>query len=141
MNIETYKTHLPARLPLGGGIVGPDWPGCINSGAAPAICKSKLGTKYLGKPFFVGGEMAFKFYLADIVGAAMRGKRTDDARRWKVRFFKNYKPAKRYWLKLVADVLIQHQEAHDAAARMSDKTASHAERMAAAQIVSDHGLM
>jgi hypothetical protein len=45
------STQIPERLKLGKGIVGPDWPGCVNSGAAPVLLKSKVAKLYLDKQY------------------------------------------------------------------------------------------
>ena len=82
------------KLEIGKGIVGLDYPGCINSGAAPVIMKSRIAKKYLNKPYIVSGQFCISICLVDSLLNAMNGKRTDNMKRFN---FKVYKTPQTAW--------------------------------------------
>jgi len=110
--------ELPQRLGKGRGVRGPDHYGCCNTGLAPAIMKSqalcndpKLSNGY---KFVVGPEL----FVDDAIRAMYTGKvsgRTwrDHTRRYVVRFFKNYKAAKKAFQSLVDTITQENNETRD----------------------------
>jgi len=131
--------NFPTRLSAGKGIVGPDWPGCINSGTAPVVMKSKLAAKYLGKPFVAGGVYPVKWDLAKCISAAMAGRRTDDMKRFKVRFFKTYAAAKRHFLRVLSPIAEQYEIVRTARKTLRAAQVGSTEQMQAAMVLHDNG--
>ena len=131
----------PTRLPMNKGFSGPDFPGCINSGFAPALLKSKSAATYLGKPFMVGGSFAVKFSQTDCILSVMRGKRTKEMKRYKVRFFKTYSAAKKYFLKLMEPISAQRKETRQAAEELRDAKFGTPGYMSALLSANDYGLV
>ena len=130
----------PTRLALNKGVVGPDHPGCINSGFAPAMLKSEHASAVLGKPLIVGGSYVIKYARFESVLAASRGKRTEDMKQYKVRFFKTYAAAKKHFLKLMEPVAAQHEEARKAVKALKAAKPGTPEQLAAYQNASDYGV-
>jgi len=131
----------PSRLGFNKGFMGPDFPGCINSGHAPALLKSKNAAVYLDKPFMVGGSFAIKYSQTECISSAMKGKKTEDMKRFKVRFFKTYSAAKKYFLKLMEDVNMQRVEASRAKEKLDNAefgTAGYTEALMGA---ADYGIV
>jgi hypothetical protein len=97
---------IPTRLPKGRILLGPDFYGCINTGMAPALLKSKalanFPTLSRGYRFAVGPhlfvEQAVKALMFDRVKAG-RGYYEFDGRR--VVFCKTYATAKKRFAALV----------------------------------------
>ena len=133
--------EFPTRLGWGKGFRGPDYPGCINSGAAPAMLKSRLADRYLGKSFMVGGEMAVRYGQTECISAAMNGKRTRDMKRFNVRFFKTYAGAKKHFLKLLADIESEREKARAAVDAVKAAKPGTPERMAAMLNAADYGMV
>ena len=131
----------PTRLAMNKGVVGPDFPGCINSGHAPALLKSKNAATYIGKPFMVGGAFAVKYSQTDCILAAMRGKRTEEMKRFKVRFFKTYAAAKKYFLKLMEPISAQREEARAAVQALKAAKPGTPEYMSALLNANDYGII
>ena len=94
MNLDT----LPSRMKDNQYLRGPDHYGCINTGLAPILYKSKDMRKYpdlaKGFKFLVGPEM----FSVDAVNALMRFHRvtgrTYKIHRHTIKFYKKYKSAK-----------------------------------------------
>lgn len=131
----------PSRLGWNKGFVGSDFPGCINSGHAPAMIKCKSSAKYLGKPFMVGGSFAIRYSRCECISAAMRGKKTDDMKRFKVRFFKTYAGAKKHFLKLMEPVKKEHAEAGKARKKLAKAKCGTPEYMSALLGAADYGMV
>jgi len=131
----------PTRLGWGKGFRGPDYPGCINSGAAPAILKSRTADRFLGKPFVVGGEFCLRYAMYECVSAAMAGRKTRDMKRFKVRFFKTYSGAKSYFLTLLADIVSEREKARAAVAAVKAAKPGSPEQVNALLAASDYGMV
>ena len=106
--MKTPIPQLPARLGWSKGVIGPDWPGCINSGGAPAVYKSKIMAKHTGKPFMVAGQYLIEFCRTNTVLAMMSGRVTEDMARWQFRAYKTWSAAKRGFLRRCAAVQAEY---------------------------------
>lgn len=131
----------PSRLGWDKGCVGPDFSGCVNSGHAPVILKSRSAATYLDKPFMVGGSFMLKYARVECISAAMKGKRTEDMKRYKVRFFKTYAGAKKHFLKLMEPVKQDHAEARKARAKLAEAKEGTPEYMNALLGAADYGIV
>ena len=100
--------ELPVKLPVGKLFIGSEYHGCCNTGNRPAMLHSKRlddwkSLNVHNYRFAVGPELwvsdACQEYLAGKIKNAswIRGSR-------KVKFFKTYKGAKKYFLELQAEV-------------------------------------
>ena len=61
------------RLKLGQGFRGPEFFGCINSGSAPVIIKSKHLKRWSVYRYYVGPEFPIRFDLYEVLRLAMVG--------------------------------------------------------------------
>ncbi len=104
---------MPSRMTTGRDLEGPDYYGCVNSGMAPAILKSKALADYgrlglaRGFKFAVGPQLFIQDAINDVIRGRMKkgATWTRDGGHYKVRLFKTYKAAKAYFEKLVAEVI------------------------------------
>jgi hypothetical protein len=132
---------IPRRLPAGKGVVGLDWPGCINSGAAPVLLHSKSARQYLGKPFLVAGKFLFDFQLGESIRLAMLGKRSREMKRWKFRAFKTYKAARSEFEKRNAIIRRMYDDLRDKTRIARDPSAPLEQRIEAGFALSDNGML
>jgi hypothetical protein len=109
---------LPVRLPLGKFFVGPDFYGCINTGMAPAILKSRLLKSYdrlglvKGFKFAVGPGLFVEDAIKDMTRGRVKGSTWKRSGRYTVKFFKTSKGAKAYFSRLVEKAVeVNRQEA------------------------------
>ena len=110
--------NLPVRLPLGRVFTGPDFYGCFNTGMAPSILKSKLLNLYdrrglvKGYKFAVGPWLFLEDAIRDMTRGRVKGASWSRGERYKIRFFKTSKGAKKYFSELVAKAeAVNRQEA------------------------------
>jgi len=108
---------LPTRLTLGKYYIGPDHYGCFNTGLAPAILKSRLLYKWCKSQhlFAVGPQLFIDDAISDLLHHRPRHFRGTKAtwireKRYKVRFFRTSKAAKRYFLTLVMTAIEKNKQ-------------------------------
>ena len=106
---------IPARLPLGKFVIGPDHYGCMNTGLAPGLLKSRkfkaYGNLVDNYKFAVGPQL----FIEDAISAKCFGKSTGKTfhkvdNHYIVKFFKTAKPAKAYFEKLCQVIIESNQE-------------------------------
>lgn len=117
--------NLPRRLGANHYLKGPDHYGCMNSGLAPVIMKSRDMCKFpkLAREFkfLVGPEVLTDDALrALMIHHTVKG-RTYKRGRQVIRFFKTYKAAKREFTKLVTDIWRDNDAARRTHAKLRDR--------------------
>lgn len=104
---------LPTRLTLGRYVLGPDFHGCINTGTAPAMLKARVlapNTRWAsltrGFRFAVGPHVYVEDAITALLYDRIDGKTYYERKghnNSRVRFFKTYASAKKYFATLVAE--------------------------------------
>ena len=131
---DVTEIRFPTRLGFGKGFVGADFPGCVNSGFAPALFKSKLADRILGKPFIVGGEHEVRFEGRKNIAKAELGEKTE------VKFYKTYASAKKEFSRLSEKVRGEHESARKARETVRKATPGTPEHLEAVLNAADYGV-
>ena len=133
------KAQLPTKMPLGKMFTGPDYPGCINSGHAPLICKSKIALQWLGKSFVVCDDFAWRFMKHETICELMSGEAGENVKRYHVKLYKTYAPAKADFMKRCETV--EKEYAGVAEQKTILRTGTQTEKMKAMFRLADHGMI